>query len=242
MSDHDPPFTAANDERIALPPAGKKPHESSIASGARLMVPIRSIGPSQRARILEHLLALDTDDRYLRFGYLATDEQIRQYVEHIDFERDDVFGIFNRKLKLIAMAHLALGVGGDGGECDACAEFGVSVARSARGRGFGTRLFERAVMHARNEGVKLLFIQALSENEAMLRIARRAGACVETHGAETEAYLRLPDATLDTRLSEMVHDSFAETDFQLKQQAKRFHDLLAAMREARYGTQARRRQ
>ena len=32
------------------------------------------------------------------------------------------------------------------------AEFGVSVLKAARGRGYGARLFDRAVMHARNEG------------------------------------------------------------------------------------------
>lgn len=237
MSNLDPLIAAANDARMTPVPANEKPSHAASAAAAQLMVPIRSIGPSQRPRILEHLLALGADDRYLRFGYVATDEQIGRYVENIDFERDDVFGIFNRKLELIAMAHLALAHSED---CHDCAEFGVSVSRAARGRGFGTRLFERAVMHARNEGVKLLFIHALSENEAMLKIARRAGASVETHGSESEAYLRLPDATLDSRLSELVHEGFAETDFQLKQQAKRFHDLLAAMREARRGGHAQR--
>jgi hypothetical protein len=54
-----------------------------------------------------------------------------------------------------------------------------------------SRLFERAVMHARNEGVDMLFIHALSENTAMLKIARNAGAAlVERDGSETEAYLQ----------------------------------------------------
>ena len=30
-----------------------------------------------------------------------------QYVQQIDFDRDEVFGIFNRRLRLLAMAHLA---------------------------------------------------------------------------------------------------------------------------------------
>ncbi len=42
----------------------------------------------------------------------------------------------------------------------------------------GARLFERAVVVARNEGVGMLFIHALSENAAMLKIARNAGATV----------------------------------------------------------------
>ena len=83
----------------------------------------------------------------------------------------------------------------------------------ARGRGYGARLFDRAVMHARNEGVSLMFIHALSENTAMLKIARNAGAMVERDGSETEAYLQLPPATLDSRMTEMVEDRFAQTDY-----------------------------
>jgi hypothetical protein len=53
------------------------PHTSQV------IVPIRSLGPSHRDRIAAHLVALDADDRYLRFGYPATDEQIGRYVDWI---------------------------------------------------------------------------------------------------------------------------------------------------------------
>ena len=202
---------------------------------AAVVVPIRSLGPSHRERIAAHLLALDADDRYLRFGYPATDEQIRGYVDALDFERDDIFGIYNRKLELIAMAHLAFS---PDPESSRCAEFGVSVLAKARGRGYGSRLFERATIHARNEGVDLLFIHALSENTAMLRIARKAGAKLERFGTETEAHLRLPPATLDTRVSELVVEQFAQTDYRLKQQAKSFWDFLQAVHETRQGMRA----
>jgi RimJ/RimL family protein N-acetyltransferase len=187
-----------------------------------IVVPIRSLGPGHRARIAAHLKALDAEDRYLRFGYPARDEQIERYVEGIDIDRDDVFGIYNRKLELIAMAHLAYSH-----EHAGCAEFGVSVLRKARGRGYGARLFERAAIHARNEGVDMLFIHALSENRAMLHIAKKAGATLERSGGETEAHLRLPPATFDTRMSEMVEEQIAQTDYRLKQQAKRFWTFLA---------------
>jgi GNAT superfamily N-acetyltransferase len=111
----------------------------------------------------------------------------------------------------------------------------VSVAKSARGRGYGARLFDRAVMHARNEGVDMLFIHALSENTAMIKIARNAGAIVERDGSETEAYLRLPPATMDSRMSEMVEEQLAQTDYRLKVQAKQFWDFLAAVQEIRRG-------
>jgi RimJ/RimL family protein N-acetyltransferase len=202
------------------------------ASPSRI-VPIRSLGAGHRRRIEAHLLALDANDRYLRFGYTANDEQISRYVAQLDFERDDIFGIFNRKLELIAMAHLAfLPLEADG---VAGAEFGVSVAAKARGRGYGGRLFDRAVVHARNEGVELMFIHALSENTAMIRIARNAGATLERDGSETEAYLRLPPATLDSRVSELVDEQVAQADYRLKVQAKTFLDFLAGVQEIRRG-------
>jgi GNAT superfamily N-acetyltransferase len=202
-------------------------------------VPIRSLGPGHRDRVAAHLLALDGDDRYLRFGYTASDDQIRRYVEALNFERDDIFGIYNRKLELIAMAHLALGTDA---QAAACAEFGVSVLAKVRGRGYGTRLFDRAVMHARNEGVELLFIQALTENTAMLKIARNAGATLERLGSETEAYLRLPAATLDSRVSELALEQMAQTDYGLKLQARNFRNFLASVQEVREGVRDARHQ
>jgi RimJ/RimL family protein N-acetyltransferase len=197
-----------------------------------VVVPIRSLGPGHRERIAAHLKALDADDRYLRFGYPATDEQIDRYAAGLDFERDDIFGIYNRKLELIAMAHLAYSTDP---EMTSCAEFGVSVLRKARGRSFGQRLFDRAVIHARNEGVEMLFIHALSENRAMLHIASKAGAKLERAGSETDAYLRLPPATFDTRMTELVEEQVGQTDYTLKQQARRFWAFLLGVQEVRQG-------
>ena len=194
------------------------------------VVPIRSLGANHRPRIATHLLSLSAHDRYLRFGYSAQDEQIHRYVEGLDFERDEIFGIYNRKLDLIAMAHLACA---EEESCDSCAEFGVSVLASARGRGYGARLFERAAMHAANEGISLMFIHALSENDAMLKIARNAGARIEREGSESEAFLQLPTSTLDSRMAEMVEQTVALTDYRIKVQAKQFWRVLAEIQAVR---------
>lgn len=204
-----------------------------------VMVPIRALGPSYRERIAQHLLQLEPADRYLRFGYAANDEQIRRYVEQLDFGRDEIFGIYNRRLELIAVAHLAFS---QHPEYQHCAEFGVSVLKKARGRGFGARLFERAVMHARNEGVNMVFIHALSENTAMLRIARNAGATVRRDGSESEAYLQIVPGSLDSRMAEIVEQQFAEVDYQIKKQAKQFWDFLASVQEVRSGVRDARHQ
>lgn len=203
------------------------------AAGRRAAwVPIRPLAPRHKPRILMHLLALSEQDRYLRFGYPATDEHIRRYVDGLDFGRDEIFGIFNRRLQLVAMAHLAFSVDP---ELSSCAEFGVSVNAGQRGRGMGAKLFDRAVIHARNEGVRMLFIHALSENAAMLGIARKAGARVERDGSESEAYLSLPQATIDSQVTGLLQDRMAELDYQLKLQASQFRQWLALMQEVRKG-------
>ncbi len=198
------------------------------------MVPIRSIGPSHGERIAAHLLSLSPQDRYLRFGYMANDDQVQRYVDGLNYVRDDIFGIYNRKLELIAMAHLAFSTDS---VLSSCAEFGVSVLAKARGRGYGSRLFDRAIIHARNEGVGMMFIHALSENTAMLNIARKGGATIERDGSESEAYLKLPPADLDSRMTEMVEERIAQTDYLLKVQARQFWHVLTTMQEVRRDVQ-----
>lgn len=209
-------------------PNGEKRTTSSF------MVPIRALSERHRPRIAAHLLNLDERDRYLRFGYAASDALVQRYVDSLNFERDEVFGIYNRGLRLVAMAHVAYSPTPD---MDSCAEFGVSVLKSGRGKGLGRRLFERAAMNARTKGVNMLFIHALSENTAMLKIARKAGATVEREGSESEAYLKLPPAGLDTRMAEIVEDHMGEMDYQFKKQARQFWDFLATVQEVRRNVQ-----
>jgi RimJ/RimL family protein N-acetyltransferase len=215
-----------------LYPVSVPPTSQTSPAAPTAIVPIRSLGPGHTERIAQHLLALQPQDRYLRFGYQANDEQIRRYVAGLNFERDDIFGIYNRRLTLIAVAHLAFSIDP---QSNSCAEFGVSVLAHARGRGYGARLFDRAVMHARNEGVRMMFIHALSENTAMLNIARKAGATIERDGSESEAYLKLPPADLDSRMSEIVEEQIAQTDYRLKVQARHFREFLGLIQEVRQG-------
>jgi RimJ/RimL family protein N-acetyltransferase len=191
-------------------------------------VPIRSLSSRHRERIARHLLELPERDRYLRFGYAASDSQVMQYVQQLNFDRDEVFGIFNRRLRLLAMAHLAY-MPDDRDQSSTCAEFGVSVAANARGRGYGKRLFDLASLHARNRGVQTLMIHALSENLPMLRIARHAGAELIREGSESQAVLKLPADTLASQVEQIVETGAAEWDYRFKQHAHRMQRLLATL-------------
>lgn len=203
------------------------------AKGRRNWVPVRSLTSRHRSRILTHLLGLDEHDRYMRFGFAASDAQIGHYTDSLDFERDELFGIFNRRLELIAMAHLAYGAAPVRRDLPGVAEFGVSVSHRARGRGLGSRLFDHAVLHARNRGIRTLAVQALSENTAMLRIARNAGASVVREGPESQALLDLPPDNLATQMGALVEDQAAEWDYQLKAQAQRVHNVMEAIAGAK---------
>lgn len=212
----------------ALRPPSREDAHRREPQPPSLIVPIRSLGSNHRSRIARHLLALGAQDRYLRFGHAAQDAQIQLYVDGLDFMRDEVFGIYDRKLTLLAVAHLAYG-----DKEQACAEFGVSVLEKARGRGYGARLFERCAMQARNQNVQTLFIHALSENTAMLKIARNAGASVHREGVESEAYLKLPQASLNSQVSEIMHEQMARADYRLKVQAKQFWRLMSGLQSLR---------
>ena len=204
-----------------------------------LWIPVRILSPKHRPKIAAHLKSLGTQDRYLRFGYPATDEQIDGYVAKLDFVRDDIYGVFNRRLQIVSMAHLAFSVDP---QWATCAEFGVSVDLKMRGRGLGARMFDRAMTHARNEGVSLMFIHALSENTPMLKIARKAGARVERDGSESDAYLSLQPANLDSQMHEFLEEGMADLDFQIKTRARQFLQLLRTMQEVRRGVRDARHQ
>lgn len=196
-------------------------HEQGVAAAtAQQWVPIRKLAERHRPRVLQHLLALEGRDRYLRFGYAAGNHQIEQYVARLDFERDEIFGIFNRRLELVAVAHLAHLCESD--RPGAEAEFGVSVSARARGRGWGSRLFGLCMVHARNRGVYTLLIHALAENSAMLRIARNAGAEVGFDGPDAVARVHLPPQDLASQVEAVVEQQVADFDYGLKRHARRF--------------------
>jgi len=201
-----------------LPEATAQP---SIDLGRIRATPIRELNESERTLFLQHLLSLGSKDRYLRFGGPFSDFAIERYVAGIDWTSDTVFGVFDDGLELAAAGHFAPLPRTTRAEADALvrtAEFGLSVGDQARGRGLGTALFLRAAAHARNLGISSLFMHCLSENSAMMRIARKAGMDIrQTHG-EADAYLALKPGTIATAIEEGVQRQVALIDFAVKRQ------------------------
>lgn len=162
----------------------------------------------------QHLLALDAEDRRLRFGAPIGDGVIRRYAAGIDFERDALFGIFDDGLELVGAAHLARG--------EDHAELGVSVLGGYRKRGFGGALLERAALHARNWRRRKLFMHCLKENETMMHLARKQGMDIVTDGGEADAWLKLPQPDAGSYFGEVFAQRVALFDFALKALRPRF--------------------
>lgn len=201
------------------PTPGAGPWGPAHPLGAWHWLPVRQLHNRHRPRVLQHLLALGETDRHLRFGHVASDTQIGHYVAQLDFTRDEVFGIFDSQLQLVATAHLAYD------KTAQLSEFGVSVQAHLRGRGLGARLFERAVTHARNRGAQAMAIHIARENAAMLAIVRRAGAHIAFDGAEATAQLDLPAHTLATHVEALMEGQAANIDYRIKMQVLRLDRL-----------------
>ena len=194
-------------------------HLSSKPYSAGQAVPVRELHAGYRQEILNHLLQLNDEDRRLRFGTQTPDEVIQHYVEGLDFNKDAIFGVFDRDLKLIGMAHLAYLPAVKGRT--RAAEFGVSVLPEGRGQGLGTALLQRSAVHSRNTRIETLYVHCLSNNKAMMHLAQKAGMRVEYAYGDADAYLTLPPASAATIVEEATNEQWADMDYALKDGLKR---------------------
>jgi GNAT superfamily N-acetyltransferase len=183
------------------------------------LIRVKELSERDRRRLLMHFLALDKDDRLLRFGTVLSDTLVTRYVQRLDFNRDTVFGVFDGELELIGVGHLAfipcdLKAGGPlTTKKPRVAELGVSVSLSSRGQGIGVKLFERAAIHCRNEDVDTLFMHCLSSNQTMMHIAKKAGMDIRRSKGEADAFLILKPANPGSLLKEAVEEQVAIIDY-----------------------------
>ena len=169
----------------------------------------RKLPRLERAKFATHLRALESEDRRLRFGLALPDAAIDEYVARIDFGRDAVFGVFDDALQLAGAAHLA--------RADAHAELGVSVLPGHRGRGIGAALLARAHGHARNWSIGVLFMHCLTENAAMMHLARKQEMEIVAEYGEADAWLKLSPADASSHFGEVFAQRVALFDYALKQ-------------------------
>ena len=173
---------------------------------------VQKLSSLQRPALLLHLETLSPEDRRLRFGTYMNNWALEQYVSHIDFTHDKVFGIYGRDMKLVGMAHLALD------QTHHCAELGLSVDPAQRGKGYGLALLSRGKLGAVTRGYTTLFMHCLAENQIMIHLARKAGLKLVTEQGEVDAHLNLEATSHGAVAREAIEDQIALADLLFKQQ------------------------
>ena len=177
---------------------------------------------ADRGALARHFLALDTEDRRLRFGSTMSDEGIAQYAERIDFGRDCVFAVHDDRMHWIAVVHVAIS--------GATAELGLSVLPGFRGHGNGDALLRRAVIWLRNRGTLSVYVHCLAENAAMMHLARKNGMRIVYSGAESDARLELDAPNPGSFFSEWMEDQRGTTIRALCHNARWMGALLEPVR------------
>jgi GNAT superfamily N-acetyltransferase len=174
-----------------------------------------------RDSLESHFIALENEDRRLRFGSNISDDGLRAYVARLDFERDGLFAVHDEELNVIALVHVAT--------TGNSAELGLSVLPGVRGQGLGNALFTRAVTFLRNRGTLEVFVHCLSENGAMMHLAHKNGMRIVYSGGESDARLQLDPPTANSYISEWLEDQQAHAVHALRRNARltsRFLDFL----------------
>lgn len=173
--------------------------------------PIRLHNEAHRKDIRQHLLGLSVTDRYLRFCSTLSDFAINNYVDQLElYEKDVVFGVYDPSYTLVGMLHVV-----PTGTYKDSAEFALSVDETKRRHGIGDALFERGLLHCESVGIKHIYMNCLSSNQAIKKMAQKRNMTITTDYGETVATLDVNDTHRVTMwLMSVTRDQIALYDLQ----------------------------
>ncbi len=123
---------------------------------------------TETEKFRDHLLRLDAESRRMRFGMNVGNDFIRRYAEQTSRFQSVIYGFFvGRDMRAAAELRMI------GASWHGEAEAAFSVEREYQDSGVGTELLGRIIVAARNRGVDRLYMNCLSENRRMQRVARK---------------------------------------------------------------------
>jgi hypothetical protein len=164
--------------------------------------------------IINHIMSLNDDDRYLRFGYMPSNDMIRSYVNksitgtNTKTKADFWFGIATQHSELVATAHIVVR--------DDVAEFAFTTDDKYRGKKLGQLLFARGYQLVVEYQVKNIYLCMLSKNKSMQHIAKKFGMSVLTEGTDSEASVNISYPVPLSRLDEVKMSCIDKNLFERK--------------------------
>lgn len=165
-------------------------------------------------RYRTHLLSLDDESRYMRFGFHIKNETINELCSkwELNSDKHKVFAIENDNMEVVAVAHISLE--------DDVPELAFSVFKECQGQGMGDALMKRAIEYCQNRGIKQGCMVCLMSNDKVKRLARKNNILVKTEDGDSFGEITIPDPTPVSFWHEYVEDSMGKLDHLGKAQRK----------------------
>jgi len=140
-----------------------------------------------------HVMNLDSQSRFCRFGGYLNDGAVKAYLDNLKYTQNIIIGHFDNN----QLAGAAL-ISFDSLFKKEICELALSVDQSYRKRGLGKKLFKRAMLWACNLGFKKIHIQCLQQNQWTVKQAKKLG--FQLSNEEGEVY-----ATMEPQLWQKIH-------------------------------------
>lgn len=166
---------------------------------------VYKLRPKEYYKYRKHLLALDKESRYTRFGFVIKDETINQLCDKVEDNSNEhkIFVIEDEQLNVVAAGHIAL----TGGET----ELAFSVLKTHRKQGMGSSLMKRCIEWCQNRNIKDGCMVCLTSNLAIKKLASKHGVLINSDG-ETMANITIPEPTPISIIREVVDSSMARAN------------------------------
>jgi GNAT superfamily N-acetyltransferase len=160
-------YLGVSSDRNAAANVCRREGAGGVATSERLIDAgtIRKLWIGEAPLYCAHLLRLDAESRRNRFNGTVSDTYIRCYAEPSTLADAVIHGFFLDGV-LRAVAELRPLPADE-------AEVALSIEKDWQGHGVGAVLLERALLAARNRGIKSLYMTCLPENLRMRRLARK---------------------------------------------------------------------
>ena len=152
--------------------------------------------------VIQHIDSLPDEDKYLRFGRVASEDNIRKYVESslaTDNSRthSDFWYAVKHDGEIIATLHIAIR--------NEVAEFGFTTSPAYRNQGIGQMLFGRGFQLVTEYSINRIYFFMLTSNKPMRHIAKKYGFAVVIDGSDAESSLEIQYPVPLSRIEEVKY-------------------------------------
>lgn len=147
---------------------------------------VRAVRVSDKEAIVAHLMALGDKGIASRFGFPASEYQVIQYTDKIDFDNDILVGLFKDE-EMLGFAHGATCVN----ESEEVTELGISISPELHGQGWGSKLTDEIIKKASAHGSRKLIFFTSVKNHAIRKIVEKHHATTTTDCGDLTAVVPL---------------------------------------------------